>query len=553
MIMQKAKSSVDIHSPEPDNSIMAAYRQLIDLSSDAFFLVDQDLKVLELSAKTAFFIGQPREELYGKEMIELLPHLKDTEKLERFRQVFQDGQPYSYEHYWDHPILKKMAFTVKAFKIGEFMGVIVRDISESLNLKNNLINSENQLDLAGIYIDISERIEMKQLLQDRTNKLNILYKIILAGNTSQNFNDLCKSIVDETVKSLSFDGGTLHLMEEGIFNLKYARGFNYHYLGSIQQVKITPELHKFFFESGNMMITENFSEIDPKWAKKIQTETLVTIPLQTKEKVLGFLKFFYKKARTIGKEEQSLLKSIGQHASTVLAKFLTQIEIEKSLREKEVLLQEIQHRVKNNLQIISGLITLNREYIQDVKALATFDDFQGRIKSMALIHDILYKTPNFETISFDLYLNRLVNSVVYSISSKPSDIQIEYEVCQCPLEIKQAINCGLIVNELVSNAIKHGFNNWEGEKKIFINLKEQSSKFILTIQDSGKGLPRDFSKDLGHSMGLSLCNTLTDQLKGEISLDKNPETIAGTKITITFPKTKSFTGIPYKSGIIPKK
>ena len=207
--------------------------------------------------------------------------------------------------------------------------------------------------------------------------------------------------------------------------------------------------------------------------------------------------------------------------------------IRESLKEKEVLLKEIHHRVKNNMQIISSLLNLQSRYITDKQAIEMFTESQDRIKSMALVHEKLYRSKDFTKINFKEYIESLSKSLLRSYDEKRSKITLKINVSDVLLGVDYAIPCGLVINELVSNSLKHAFpEGKEGE----ITISFQSPKkneFILIVSDNGIGLPKDFDFDKTESLGLYLVSILAkDQLQGKISADGTK----GTKFQITFKK-----------------
>ncbi|MBZ2165774.1 sensor histidine kinase [Methanobacterium spitsbergense] len=143
-----------------------------------------------------------------------------------------------------------------------------------------------------------------------------------------------------------------------------------------------------------------------------------------------------------------------------------------SIKEKDILLQEIHHRVKNNMQIISSLLNLQIKYIKDDEAIDVLKESQNRVKSMAMIHEKLYQSNDFTRISLTEYIESLVNGLFYSYSIDQEEISSIINVDNLRLNIETAVPCGLIINELVSNSLKHGFPNGEnGEVYISLNFK----------------------------------------------------------------------------------
>ncbi|MGD8426396.1 MAG: PAS domain S-box protein [Balneolaceae bacterium] len=210
--------------------------------------------------------------------------------------------------------------------------------------------------------------------------------------------------------------------------------------------------------------------------------------------------------------------------------------IKDSLKEKETLLREIHHRVKNNLAVISGLLELQAMNTSDEKTLNTLRDSQLRIHSIAMIHEKLYRSEALSDIGFDVYLEELVDSISRTYHSKKQMIDITYDIDPSSLSLDQAIPCSLIVNEVVVNCFKHAFKN-TGQGKIYITVKVKKPDLFITIRDNGCGLPANFSIDKQQSLGMTLIQTLTQQLDGQFSFSTNPEQ-KGTIFKLRFATTR---------------
>jgi two-component sensor histidine kinase len=196
-----------------------------------------------------------------------------------------------------------------------------------------------------------------------------------------------------------------------------------------------------------------------------------------------------------------------------------QDKINKSLKEKDVLLKEIHHRVKNNLQIVSSLLSLQSRYMKEPGSVEIFKESQSRIKSMALIHEKLYQTGDLTRINLSEYVNELVSDLFRSYSVNTYLVNYKIKSNRILLDINAAIPCGLIINELVTNSIKHAFpDNAQGE--IFIEIKCVDDDFIIKVQDNGIGFPKELDLNNINTLGLQLVTNLTNQLEGEIELSR---------------------------------
>ncbi len=205
-------------------------------------------------------------------------------------------------------------------------------------------------------------------------------------------------------------------------------------------------------------------------------------------------------------------------------------EIERSLREKELLLKEIHHRVKNNLQIISSLLNLQSEAIRDSEDRSLFRDSQDRIRSMALIHEKLYQTDDFSHVDFQQYLKSLLSSLFRSY--RLPMVRCVEQIEDIRLNIDAAIPCGLIVNELVTNALKHAFpDGQKGEVRVSF-FRSGEGQLVLEVSDDGVGMASSTQKEKKDQLGLELVSILTNQIGGKLSVQHGQ----GTTFQITFPQ-----------------
>ncbi len=243
----------------------------------------------------------------------------------------------------------------------------------------------------------------------------------------------------------------------------------------------------------------------------------------------------------IGKTDKKMFyenrySRINSQEVVVIARDVTdKVEFEarliESVREKEILLKEVHHRVKNNLQVISSILNLQSSYVEDEKTLEIINESQNRIRSMSYIHESLYQTKDFSSINFKGYITNLVQNLVHSYQLFSGKTQLRLEVQEVQLVLDQAIPCGLILNELVSNSLKYAYPEGEGGE-IFILIKETLGKVHIQVEDFGAGLPEGFKIEDSDSLGLGLVETLVDQIDGELIM----KTENGTKYLIIFEK-----------------
>lgn len=205
--------------------------------------------------------------------------------------------------------------------------------------------------------------------------------------------------------------------------------------------------------------------------------------------------------------------------------------IESNLEEKETLLKEIQHRVKNNLQVISGMLQLQTKNFDDPKMQEAMEEAQGRIKSMAIIHQQLYLSENnINYISFDKYLKNLTGQIAGAYRQISRKVTIDIDVHNIEFNVDTAVPLGIIVNELVSNAFKYAFHETEAGSIAISIDKEGDNDYKMSIKDNGIGLPDDFDPMKTKSLGLKLVKILSKQMKGTFAFNSD----SGTHFTISF-------------------
>ena len=205
-------------------------------------------------------------------------------------------------------------------------------------------------------------------------------------------------------------------------------------------------------------------------------------------------------------------------------------KIQASLREKETMLKEIHHRVKNNLQVISSLLGLQSSYLQDEKSREILQESQERVRIMAQIHTMLYQSEDLARVDFGGFVRDLVGRLQQSYRTAGSSIEVHVDTADVSLDIETSIPCGLILNELVSNALKHAFPEGRGGE-VNISMAMVGDRFVLKVQDNGIGIPESVDFQNPRSLGLELVNLLVGQMNGTIGLQVK----GGTTFTITFP------------------
>jgi len=223
------------------------------------------------------------------------------------------------------------------------------------------------------------------------------------------------------------------------------------------------------------------------------------------------------------------VERLRQHAEVVTRDHALET-LKVALRERELFLQEAQHRIKNNLQVIASLLSLQESCISDPKIREMFRDSQERVQSMALIHEALYRSEHAAAIDFSVYVRDLADQLISSYNGESGRVALQLHLNNVLLGVNKAIPCGLILNELISNALKHAF---PGGRTGMIRVEmdaSQTQKVAIVVRDDGVGVPVDLDHRNAQTLGLQLVYTLIEQLEGTIELERRE----GTTFTLTF-------------------
>jgi PAS domain S-box-containing protein len=234
----------------------------------------------------------------------------------------------------------------------------------------------------------------------------------------------------------------------------------------------------------------------------------------------GVLEVCATKRRPFSEDDRHFLRAVANILAMAIDRHHAETQIRESLKQKELLLREIHHRVKNNLQVISSLLELQLEYIPDRATQQVFKDSQHRIRAMALLHQELYNSANLAGVEMAHYIRDLVSYLTRFYNAPQRGIIFETHIDDVSLEIDRAVPFGLLLNELISNALKHAFpGNRAGTIRIELTATDRK-QLILTVSDNGIGFPAGVDIQQPTSMGLQLVNGLAKQLDGSLELNR---------------------------------
>lgn len=246
------------------------------------------------------------------------------------------------------------------------------------------------------------------------------------------------------------------------------------------------------------------------------------VPIHIAGSVVGVFSLYMAEGHRYDEAEAAFLQAVADVLAGIIERRRALDKVLESLREKEVLLREVHHRVKNNLQVVSSLLRLQSGHVKDANALQMFRATEERVRSMALVHEQLYRSPALSSIDFGTFVREICQRLVFSYAADPAAVTLTLDVEDVDLGIDLAIPCGLVINELVTNALLHGLAGGKG--KIGVSLKSHGNDYVLIISDDGTGFPRELDFRHTESLGMQLVMSLTRQLQGSISLDREEGT-----------------------------
>ncbi|BCL38139.1 PAS domain S-box protein [Nostoc sp. MS1] len=466
------------------------YRTLFNSIDEAFcileMLFDENQTVLDyrlLEVNPQFDRQTGLQDVVGKTMRQLVPNLEAC-WFEIFGRVALTGEPIRFEQY---SLVMKRWFDVYALRIGDEssrkLAIVFQNITQRKQAEEELKQAKEELE-----IRVAQRTaQLTQINTDLQHSESILRSffdssVMLMGIVELHENNILH--ISDNRAAAQFFGTTPEAMQNCfVSDLGMPQSVIQQWVSYYRQAQQTqaPLRFEYFHE------TENYS----KWLSA--SVCLIAVSGN------GYPRFSYIV------EDITESKRAKEH-------------IEASLREKEVLLKEIHHRVKNNLAIVSSLLQMQSRRTQDTQAHEILRDSHNRIASIALIHETLYSSENLANIDFPQYIAQLINHLLDSYNVQSQQIKITTQIEQVSLDIEMAIPCGLIINELVSNALKYAFPD-KNDGEIWVKLYQDGQELILLIQDNGIGLPENFNSNKSKKLGINLVRGLVQQLRGSIAIN----------------------------------
>lgn len=440
------------------------YRGIFENTGAATVIIDEDTTLLLCNRQFERLSGYSKSELEGKKSWTEFVVKEDLERMKKYHYL-RRGDPESAPHFYN-------------FRFRDRQGKI-RYIQLNVGMIPGTKKSVASL------IDITELKEAERKIREREEKYRAVVETAAEGIIIL---DKTGKIIEVNKKALELSG----FKKEDLIGKNFIR--------ILPKIKLDPK--DIISEFKRLIKGENgYGKIRTFTNLKGEKVSFIThnAVLKKNSKIIGL----------------SLI------IEDVTERCRAENEIRKSLREKEVLLREIHHRVKNNMQIISSILSLQIQNIKEEKVRQILQESRGRIKTMSMIHENLYQSHSLALINFREYVRRLVNYIIFSQGT--GKIKKELEIEDISLNMDKAIPCGLIINELVTNSVKHAFP--DGEGTVTIRLASKDGEIQLIVADDGIGFPENLDFKNTDTLGLKLVNILVHQIEGEITLKRNRGTI----------------------------
>lgn len=372
----------------------------------------------------------------------------------------------------------------------------------------------------GTVQDITERVISEQNLKESEQKFRAISNQSSEGVTVADMEGNYEFVNPAFCKMSGYT--QKELLKMTVFDMKAKNQSHESFAESKERLAGSPIRVNLKRKDGTEYLTEIIGDVITFNDRKLVLGTIRDITEQ--EKSEQEIKKLNENLESLVKQRtEELSQTISNLENEVSKRKKVEAEIQESLKVKEILLKEITHRVKNNLQIISSLITLQKGTINNEESIDLLNQTANRIHSMALIHETLYSSNEFNQVQFQDYIKSLISYIKKTFNT--SNISITSDIDDFMLSIDAATSCGMIVMELITNSVKYAFPE-NNKGSICISMKPAiDNQFKLIVSDNGTGLPEDFNFKQTKSLGMQIINSLTEQLDGEIKLVKEKGTI----------------------------
>ncbi|MGB8952453.1 MAG: two-component regulator propeller domain-containing protein [Candidatus Aminicenantales bacterium] len=526
------------HAEEALHARQAYLDRLFESAQEAIVMLDTSHRISRVNDEFTKLFGYSREEAMGRTLDDLVARGDLAEDGRYYTRRLGEG--------------KRLAFeSVRHRKDGTLINVSV--------IGAPIIVGKENVGFYAIYRDITGLIKAEEDAKRRAAQAALLYKVGQRVSSKLDSQALLSEIVTTIRDAFNYYGVMLLLLDERRESLilqAIAGGYEDVFPKNLTHA-VGEGMIGYAAETGKIQVSGDVSQ-NPHFVQISveKTKSELSVPVKSGERVIGVLDIQSDEYNAFNETDVAAMETLSTQIATAIENAELYREAQREiterkqaenmlktlLKEKEVLLKEIHHRVKNNMQIVSSLLNLQASHVKSEKIRDMFKKSRNRIFTMALIHEKLYQSKDLAWIDFGQYIRGLIVHLSNSYRIDAHSVHLRGEVDEVFLDVNEAIPCGLIVNELVSNALKYAFP--EGRRRIkragrkneiCIRMdKDENGQVTLSVRDNGVGLPEDLDIRKTESLGLQLVSDLVTQLDGSIELERS----RGTEFKITFRSVK---------------
>jgi PAS domain S-box-containing protein len=526
------------------------YRALFDNAPIMMHSINNEGNLIEVNQMWIKTLGYKREEALGKASLSFLT--KESREY-AFSEMFPEFYEKGYVKDIYYQFIKKN---------GEIVDVMLSAISEKSET-GEIIRS------TAILEDITEKKKLEEEKRQHELEKQKIIEILGLINASKSIDDLAKIVTTEIKELSKVEAVGLRFRAGEDYPYYTTTGFTKEFVlaenslcvtdingqilkdqignpvlecmcGNIISGRFDPNF-PFFTEFGSFWanctsdLLANTTESDRQARTRNRCngegyESVALIPLKARDEIFGLIQLNDFKKNMFSHQSINSFERIASNIANAIENFLVNEKIKFALKEKETLLHEIHHRVKNNMQVINSLLKLQSNNIEDKRIKEILKDSQSRVYAMSAVHETLHGSEKLSEIDLKTYLSKITTSIFQTYSTDHRKIKLNSNITESPISINQAYPLGLVINELISNAMKYAFlDDRTGE--ISVSMQRHDKELELIVMDNGIGMPKGLDWKNSKSLGLKLVRTLAEnQLDGSIEM----ECYNGTKFTIKF-------------------
>jgi len=486
------------------------YHNLFEQSNDAIFVHDLDGNIIDVNQKALDFFGYTKSQILSLKVLKLHPDYVLCKSQLAFETITQMGSVN-----FEIDFRKKNGSIFPA------------------SVSSSLFEAGGKKLIQGLIRDITSQRKAEQIQ-------SVLFNITQATSSAESLENLLQIIHQQLGRLIDTTNFyvALYDRESDLYSFPFVVD-EFEQNDTFSQQELKKSLTDYVRRTGRAILADD--DVHNKLMDEGEVELVgacskvwVGVPLKAPEGVTGVVVVqSYRDDAIYSERDMELLSYISEHIAMAINRKRAEEKIKTSLKEKDVLLKEIHHRVKNNMQIVSSLLRLQSRGVEDEKVQRIFEISQNRIRSIALIHETLYQSEDLSQIDFSNYIRRLTTHLLSVYRPKGTALKLNLDAQEVLLDINRAIPCGLIINELISNAMKHAFP-LDKDGEIFVRFAAEDGVFTLIVKDNGEGFPKGLDFRATASLGLQIVSDLVQQLEGDVRLEQEE----GTAFIITFGKSQ---------------